>query len=114
MAIGSKSARDKLRSVYKKKDNRKNVLAEVGSKSAYSKLKKTSTKAGAIEKLKKVGGGSAKVSSTKNPRSGTKSYTTKELQTYKDRAKKVYDDYMRKLKGIKMPKMPRHFKRKST
>ena len=101
MAIGSKSARDKLKSVYKKKDNRKNVLGEVASKSAYSKLQKTSTKAGAIEKLKKVGGGSAKVSSTKKPRSGTKSYSAQEFRAYKARAKKVYDDYMRKLKGKK-------------
>tara|TARA_R110002020_G_scaffold53200_3_gene149111 strand:+ start:932 stop:1240 length:309 start_codon:yes stop_codon:yes gene_type:complete len=74
-----------------KKSKGTNVLKKVGSKSAYSKLKSTSTKAGSIKKLKTVGGGSAKVSSKKRPYSKGQGiggmYSVKEYQAYLNKMK---------------------------
>jgi len=118
MAVGSKSARDKLRktggssaratgpwgslsarqkliAATKKKTAKKtgtNVLKKTASKPAYAKLIKTSNRAGAIKKLKQTGGGAAKSTKNLNPRSkgqgAGSKYTTKAYQEYLKKMKK--------------------------
>ena len=90
--VGSKSARDKLIKLYKKKSKGTNVLKKVASKSAYSKLKSTSTLAGAIKKLKTIGGGAARTTKGKAKAPG-KGYTVKEYQAYLNKVKAGHKKY---------------------
>ena len=86
---GSLSARQKLIAATKKKTAKKtgtNVLKKTASKSAYAKLKSAGTKAGAKKKIIATAGGAARSTKNLNPRSkgqgAGSKYTTKAYQEY--------------------------------